>query len=126
MTTLLRRTGMESSGTSREAQLDFVNEVMADVRAQQQAARASGAPRPAAGAQADPPAAAGQQAEPRPARELSLEDGGENEHEIIRSAREQMLKTGSMATLPTLKSVNEVSCSSSWDPVFCRTHWPPN
>ena len=103
------RTGMEASGTSREAQLDFVNEVMADVRAQQQAARASGAPRPAVGDQVDP----------RFVRDL--EDPDENESPIIKSAREQMLKSGSMATLPTLKSVNEVSCS--WDPAFPTTHW---
>ncbi len=112
---------MESSGTSREAQLDFVNEVMADVRAQQQASRASGPPRPAAGAHADPPAAAGDDLDPRLIRDL--EDPGEDESPIIKSAREQMLKTGSMATLPTLKSVNEVSCSRFWDPVLGTTHW---
>lgn len=86
--------GLEGSGASREEQLDFVNEIMADVRGRQMANSSSR------------PGSARDQAEPRAASEQA-------EPEVIRRAREQMLNIGPncLANQPSVKSVNQVSCS---------------
>ena len=100
MTPWLWPPGMEGSGASREEQLDFVNEIMADVRGRQMADSSA---RPCAAREpAELGAAVRDQAEP----------------EVIRRAREQMLNIGPhcLANQPSVKSANQVSCSQHVHP----------